>query len=65
MTISIKIQNTDTRDNAIVVVKTMNKGRISLMPIVNHPGTQLKGGESTVEYIYDGQSLLIEEVQNG
>ena len=65
MTIAIRIENADTRDTAIVEVKTVNKGVKSLMPIVNSPGKKLKGKESTVEYVYDGQSLLIEEVQNG
>ena len=65
MTIKIRITNDDSRETAIVEVKTVNRGVQSLMPIVNRPGTKLKGGESTEVYVYDGQSLVVEEFENG
>ncbi len=64
MTIAIRIENTDSRDTAIVEVKTANAGVKSLLPIVNK-GKQLKGGESLTQYVHSGQSILIEEIHNG
>lgn len=64
MTIRVTIKNEDSRENAIVVVKTLNKGVKSLLPIAN-PGSELMGGESKELYVHDGQSVIIEEVKNG
>jgi hypothetical protein len=65
MTISISVKNTDSRETAVVSVKTVNNGVQSVMPIVNRTGTELKGGEETTVYVYEGQSVLVEEVKNG
>lgn len=65
MTIRIKVTNEDSRKTAIVEVRTVNKGVMSFMPIVNRPGTLLPGGDSADVYVHDGQSILVEEIQNG
>lgn len=64
MTIRIKIQNEDSRENAVVIVKTLGRQQKSVLPS-RSDGIELKGGESTELYVYDGQSLLVEELKNG
>ncbi len=69
MTIRIKITNEDSRQTAVVKVRELNRQTMlsdkSLMPIVRDAAPPLKGGESVDLYVHDGQSLLIEESQNG
>ena len=35
-----------------------------MIPVVES-SKQLKGGDSLTEYVHSGQSLLVEEIQNG
>ena len=62
MTISIKIVNSDSRENAIVAVKTQAPGGI---PTDWNPPIRLKGGEGVEQYVHSGQQLIIEEIRNG
>lgn len=64
MTIAIKVTNSDSRENAIVEVRRARTQDKSRLPFVE-PAKQLKGGESVTEYVHSGQSLIIEEIQNG
>lgn len=64
MTISIKVTNEDSREDAIVKVSKLQRCSKTLLPAVVAV-KELKGCESCVEYVHDGQSLIVEEVQNG
>jgi len=62
MTISIKIKNTDSRENAIVAVLTQSPGG---EPTEWNPPIRLKGGEETEKCVHSGQKLIVEEIKNG
>ena len=62
MTIAIKVINTDSRENAIVAVKTQS---LAGDAIVGVPDTNLRGGEETTKYVHSGQRLVVEEIRNG
>lgn len=62
MTIAIKIANTDSRENAVVVVKHQSPDGT---PVAGTPDTELKGGEETAKYVHSGQRLVVEEIKNG
>lgn len=65
MTIAIKIRNDDTRDTAVVKVNRVNAVTKSLFPKIEEPTKFLKGGEELIEFVYNGRSLIVEEVENG
>ena len=52
------------KENAIVEVRRTHRREKSMIPVVES-SKQLKGGDSLTEYIHSGQSLLVEEIQNG
>lgn len=61
MTIEVIVTNIDTRENAVIVVKTLNKeGAPSGTPEV-----ELSGGRSKRFLVHSGQNLVVEEVKNG
>jgi len=64
VTIAIKITNDDSRENAIVEVRRTHRREKSMIPVVES-SKQIKGGDSLTEYVHSGQSLLVEEIQNG
>lgn len=65
MTIRIKISNEDSREAAIIRVKTIYRVEKSQVPRISSHDIDLKGGESKELNIYDGMSFVVEELQNG
>ncbi len=69
MTIRIKVTNEDSRVTAVVKIRELHRQTMlsdkSLMPVMRDAAPPLKGGESVDLYVHEGQSLLIEESQNG
>lgn len=63
MTIRLKIENLDSRENAIVEVRKLDA--VSGTSSSSQTFPQLKGGESCEEYVHSGQKLEVVEVQNG
>lgn len=61
MTIRMKIKNEDSRETAIVAAWTESTGD---KPVQNTI-VKLKGGEETELYVWSGQRIVVEEVQNG
>lgn len=65
MTIAIKITNEDSREKAVVEVKTASPVTKSLFPKLDNLPRSLRGGESVTMYVHSGQSLVVEELENG
>ena len=64
MTIAIKITNEDSREKAVVRVDSLHTKAKSLLPLASSRH-ELKGGESITAYVHSGQSICVEEVENG
>lgn len=60
MTISIKVSNTDSRENAVVVVKRQStQGE----PVAGCPDIELSGGKDVEVHVHSTQRLVVEEVR--
>jgi hypothetical protein len=58
MTIKVVVKNDDTRENAIIAVDVVSDGG-------SQSCRELKGGESGEFYIHSGNTIVINEIQNG
>lgn len=61
MTIEVLVTNTDKREGAIIVVKSVTKEG-SLLTAAD---VELSGGKSHKFYVHSNLNLVVEEVKNG
>lgn len=61
MTIKVSVKNEDTRDGAVVVVKSVSVATGESESAV--PAKELNAGESTEAYVHSGQRIVVEEVR--
>ena len=62
MTIRIMVKNEDSRDTAVVVVKSVNLDGSEIAGMLDN---ELKGGESCDRYVHSTQQLVVKEIRNG
>lgn len=69
MTIKVIIKNDDSRENATIRVTMQELDTTVQDPYLKRfkeaSSKQLKGGESTEEWVHNERQIVIDEVQNG
>lgn len=61
MTISVKVQNSDSRENAVIVVKRQS---VEGKELSHCPDIHLTGGKEVEVHVHSTQRLVVEEVRS-